>query len=53
MAPAHDLILKKAHWEGHRNIELVSMSASQISTTFLRFDGTRYVEYQSKLEPIR
>jgi hypothetical protein len=52
-APAHDLAVKNARWKGHRNIELTSLSAVQISTVLLRFDGKRYTEYRSKSEPIR
>ena len=52
-APAHDLVVKNALWNGYRNIELTSMTAVQISTVLLRFDGKRYREYRSKSEPIR
>jgi len=52
-APAHDLIARNRRWRGCRDIELVSMTAVQISTVLWRFDGMRYTEYRSKLEPIR
>jgi hypothetical protein len=52
-APAHDLIVENQRLKGYRNIELTSMTAVQISTVLLRFDGKRYTEYRSKSEPIR
>jgi hypothetical protein len=52
-APAFGLTVKSTRWKGHRNIELDSATAVQISTVLLRFDGERYVEYQSKSEPIK
>jgi len=47
--PAHDLIVVNARWKGYRNIELVSMTAKQISTVLLRFDGKAYAEDKSTL----
>lgn len=51
-APAHDLIVKNTHWKGHRDIELTSMTAAQISMILYRFDGVRYARYKAKSEPI-
>jgi len=50
---AHNLIVKNSASLGYRNIELISMSASIVSTVICRFDGTKYKEYRSKSEPIR
>jgi hypothetical protein len=52
-APAHDLIVSNTRWKGYRDIELVSMTARQISTVLLRFDGKTYREHKSMSEPIR
>ncbi|HLJ91067.1 MAG TPA: hypothetical protein VKZ53_29965 [Candidatus Angelobacter sp.] len=52
-APAHDLIVTKRKWKGHREIELLSASAVRILTVVLRFDGLKYKEAQSIMEPIR
>jgi hypothetical protein len=49
----HDLWIKKTLWKGYREIELVSMSALQISSAICRFDGKKYVGYKSKLEDIQ
>ena len=46
-APAHNLMVKNKQWKGHREIELASMTAVQISTVLCRFDGKRYTEYRS------
>jgi len=53
MAPAHDLIVKNTRWKGYREIELVSMTALEISTVLVRFDGERYKEYRARSEHIR
>lgn len=53
MAPAHDLIVTKTRWKGHRDIELISMTAVDISTVVVRFDGERYKEYKARTEHIR
>jgi len=52
MAPAHDLIVKDARWKGHRDIELVSLTAAEISTVLVRFDGESYKEYKARSEPL-
>jgi hypothetical protein len=52
-APAHDLVVKHTRWKAHREIELVSATAVQISTVLCRFDGKQYTEYLSKLKPVR
>jgi len=51
--PAHNLIVKNSVSHGYRDIELISMSASIVSTVICRFDGTKYKVYRSKSEPIR
>jgi len=51
-APAHDLIVKKARWKGVRDLELASMTAVQISTVLLRFNGKRYVERSATSQAI-
>jgi len=53
MAPAHDLIVKNTRWKGYREIELVSMTALEISTVLVRFDGERYKKYKARSEHIR
>jgi hypothetical protein len=52
-APAFELDVKNTRWKGHRDIELSSLTAVQMSTVSLRFDGERYVEYRSTSEPIK
>jgi hypothetical protein len=51
-APAHDLIVRNRRWKGYREIELVSMTAVQISNVLCRFDGSQYAQFQSKSRPI-
>jgi hypothetical protein len=41
-APAHDLIVQRTRWNGHREIEIISATASNVSTVLCRFDGKRY-----------
>lgn len=53
VAPAHDLIVKKALWKRVRDIELASMTAVQISTVLLRFNGKRYVEHSATSKAIQ
>jgi hypothetical protein len=53
MAPAHDLIVRNTWWKGYRDIELVSLTAAEISTVLVRFDGERYKEYKARSEHIR
>jgi len=52
-APAHDLIVANTRWKGYREIELVSMTARQISTVLLRFDGKGYKEFKASSEHIQ
>jgi len=52
-APAHDLSLLQSRHNGLRDIHLTSMSAAQINTSILHFDGTQYVLHRAKSEPIR
>ncbi|HJX83186.1 MAG TPA: hypothetical protein VJ723_02440 [Candidatus Angelobacter sp.] len=52
-APAHDLMAKNTRWKRHRDIELTSMTAVQISTVLCRFDGERYTGYRTSSQPIR
>ena len=52
-APAHDLVIKNTWGKGYRDIELISMSAVQLSTVLCRFDGKRYVRYRTKSEHLR
>ena len=52
-APAHDLLVMSVSWKGYRNIELKSITAAQISTVLLRFDGELYKEAQVESEPIQ
>jgi len=51
-AYAQDLIVRKKRFKGYREIKLISMTASVVSTVQLRFDGSKYVTYKSKSEPI-
>lgn len=52
-APAHDLVVKNTRWKGYRDIELLSATAVQVSTVWLRFNGKQYVRYKAKSEMIR
>jgi hypothetical protein len=52
-APAHDLVIKNTRGKGYRDIELVSMSAVQLSTVLCRFDGEIYAKYKTESGPIR
>ena len=52
-ASAHDLIVKNSRWKQYRNIELVSMTAREISSVLFRFDGKRYTEFKSTSEHIQ
>jgi hypothetical protein len=52
-APAHDLIVKNARSNGHRDIELISMTAVQVSRVLLRFNGERYVKRTATSEAIQ
>lgn len=51
-APAHDLVLQSARWKGHREIQMMSATASNVSTVLYRFDGKRYAAFQEKSEQI-
>ncbi len=50
---AHDLEVLNTRWKRFRNIRIFSLTAGTISTVVFRFDGKKYQEYQSKLEPIK
>lgn len=52
-APAHDLEVKNTRWKGYRDIELISMTAVQMSRVLCRFDGQRYATHKTRSEPIR
>lgn len=52
-APAHDLIVRNTRWKSHRDIDLVSMTAVEISTVSCRFDGIRYIKYAATSKAIR
>lgn len=49
-APAHDLIVNDTRWKGYRDIELISMTAKQMSTVVCRFNGQRYEAHRKKTE---
>jgi hypothetical protein len=52
-APAHDLFIHSSRTNGHRDIELVAMTAIRIMTGKYRFDGTQYQMVKSTDEPIK
>jgi hypothetical protein len=52
-ASAHDLEVKNASWKGHRDIELTSLTAVQISKVLCRFNGKQYTKYKVTSGPIR
>ncbi|HKF20966.1 MAG TPA: hypothetical protein VKE93_05325 [Candidatus Angelobacter sp.] len=52
-APAHDLAVMNTRSRGYRDIELISMTAVQMSSVLCRFDGARYTKYKARSEPIR
>lgn len=51
-APANHLIVKSTRSKGRRDIELTSMTAAQISTVLLRFDGELYVKHSASSKAI-
>ena len=51
-APVHDLRIMHHRTRNYRDIELVSMSASLISTTLCRFDGKQYAAFRSTSKTI-
>jgi hypothetical protein len=52
-AAGHDLLVRKSYSNGYRNIELVAMTAEQVSRTLCRFDGQRYRRVKMRSNPIR
>jgi len=52
-APAHDLAVMNTRSKGYRDIELISMTAVQISSILCRFDGERYTACKTKSEATR
>jgi hypothetical protein len=52
-ATAHDLRVRSRRSNGYQDIELVSMTAAQISSVLCRFDGSQYAQFRSKSKPIR
>jgi hypothetical protein len=52
-APAHDLIIHSSRINGHRDVELVGMTAIRIMTGKYRFDGTQYQLVKSTDYPIK
>jgi hypothetical protein len=51
--PAHDFFISSSRTNGHRDIELVAMTAIRIMTGKYRFDGTQYQMVKSTDEPIK
>jgi hypothetical protein len=51
--PTHSLEIKNTRHHGCRDIELISASAVQFSTTTLHFNGNKYGVYHTKTEDIR
>jgi stringent starvation protein B len=52
-AAEHDMVVLNTRWKGHRDIELVYMTARDISTVLCRFDGKVYTGYKTKSEHIQ
>jgi hypothetical protein len=52
-APAHTLRVKNTSRRGHRDIELISATAVEVSTVLLRFDGEKYAGFKTRSGPIR
>ncbi|MBS1800097.1 MAG: hypothetical protein JSS95_09755 [Acidobacteria bacterium] len=52
-APAHDLFIRSSRTNGHRDVELVALTAIRIMTSKYRFDGTQYRLVKSTDEPIK
>jgi hypothetical protein len=52
-APAHDLGVKKRRWNGMREIELESATATNVHTVLLRFDGSQYAVFNDKSKDIK
>jgi hypothetical protein len=53
LAPAHTLRVKNTRRRGHRDIELTSATAVEVSTVLCRFDGEKYAGYKTSSERIR
>ncbi len=51
--PAHDLTIMRSRWNGLREIELESATATKFHRVVLRFDGARYTAFSDKWEDIR
>ena len=52
-APAHDLILKNTRCNGFRDIVLTSLTAVEVSTVLLRFNGTIYTKQTASTNVIK
>jgi hypothetical protein len=52
-APAHTLRVKNTRRRGHRDIELLSATAVEVSAALLRFDGEKYAGFKTRSVPIR
>ena len=53
MNHAHDLIVKKTRWKGHREIEMSAETAVEFTSVLFRWDGKKYSEYKEKSEEIK
>jgi energy-converting hydrogenase Eha subunit C len=49
---AHDLEVLRTKSKGYLDIRMVSATVGTISTVIFRFNGEKYEQFQSKLEPI-
>ena len=52
-APAHDLFIKSSRSHGHRDINMVGMTAIRILSVIFRYDGDQYRESSSSDQPIQ
>jgi hypothetical protein len=52
-APAHTLRIENMRRRGHRDIDLISATAVEVSTVLCRFDGEKYAGYKTSSERIR
>ena len=52
-AQGHSLIVKNTRWNGHPEIELVSVTQQQSNSDLYRFDGDHYTRYKAASEKIQ
>jgi hypothetical protein len=51
--PAHDLVVKRPHTNGYRNLQASGATAATVTTLSFRFNGRQYKEYSTTTEDIK